>query len=215
MRRRAAGFRHSLMRRMFAVFLLTVVPILLGCLAVYHQGSNLAWRRGLRMVDAEQNYLLETIDRELTNICTSQLELTLGGDITYMINMDGVLSDYWHYRNISDMLDQLNQIARNNYWITQIRLHIPSMGKTLTSDLDLLPLMEECGQLSARQNNVSIFYPVLDGHFCIVSCNPLLKGEEQYYIVTQLRFEQLAAPLLPSVGGNSAASCSNRSCVTI
>lgn len=87
-------------------------------------------------MDAEQNYLLETIDRELTNISVSQLELTLDGDITYMINMDGVLSDYWHYRNISDMLDQLNQIARNNYWITQIRLHIPSMGKTLTSDLD-------------------------------------------------------------------------------
>ena len=40
MRRRAAGFRHSLMRRMFAVFLLTVVPILLGCLAVYHQGAT-------------------------------------------------------------------------------------------------------------------------------------------------------------------------------
>ena len=99
---------------MFAVFLLTVVPILLGCLAVYHQGSNLAWQRGLRLVDAEQNYLLETIDRELTNISVSQLELTLDGDITYMINMDGVLSDYWHYRNISDMLDQLNQIARNN-----------------------------------------------------------------------------------------------------
>ena len=202
MRRRAAGFRHSLMRRMFAVFLLTVVPILLGCLAVYHQGSNLAWQRGLRLVDAEQNYLLETIDRELTNISVSQLELTLDGDITYMINMDGVLSDYWHYRNISDMLDQLNQIARNNYWITQIRLHIPSMGKTLTSDLDLQPLMEECGQLAARQNNVSIFYSMLDGHFCIVSCNPLLKGEEQYYIVTQLRFEQLAALLPPTLGSN-------------
>ena len=81
---------------MFAVFLLTVVPILLGCLAVYHQGSNLAWQRGLRLVDAEQNYLLETIDRELTNISVSQLEVTLDGDITYMINMDGVLSDYWH-----------------------------------------------------------------------------------------------------------------------
>ena len=153
------------------------------------------------MVDAEQNYLLETIDRELTNICTSQLELTLDGDITYMINMDGVLSDYWHYRNISDMLDQLNQIARNNYWITQIRLHIPSLGKTLTSDL---AVAADGGmrQLSARQNNVSIFYPVLDGHFCIVSCNPLLKGEEQYYIVTQLRFEQLAALLPPTLGSN-------------
>ena len=99
-------------------------------------------------------------------------------------------------------MDQLNQIARNNYWITQIRLHIPSMGKTLTSDLDLQPLMEECGQLAARQNNVSIFYSMLDGHFCIVSCNPLLKGEEQYYIVTQLRFEQLAALLPPTLGSN-------------
>ena len=42
MRRRAAGFRHSLIRRMFAVVLVTVVPVLLGCLAVYHQGSDLA-----------------------------------------------------------------------------------------------------------------------------------------------------------------------------
>ena len=188
------------MFRMLLAFLLTVTPILLGCAYVYRAGSAIAWSRAIRMVDAEQEYLLEIIERELTNICTTQLDMTLSEEITYMINMDGVLSDYQRYRNIAGVMERLNQITRNNYWISQMRLHIPSMNSTLTSDLELLPLTGEYDAL-LKSGKLESFvdYPVLNDSFCIVTRYPLLRSEAQFYIVTQVRMDKLSSLLPPAM----------------
>lgn len=200
MRRRSKRWLNSMMFRMLLAFLLTVTPILLGCAYVYRAGSGIAWSRAIRMVDAEQEYLLEIIERELTNICTTQLDMTLSEEITYMLNMDGVLSDYRRYKNIADVMERLNQITRNNYWISQVRLHIPSMNSTLTSDLEFLPLTQEYEQLRKKGTLESfVDYPILDDNFCIVTRYPLLKSEAQFYIVSQVRMDKLSSLLPPAM----------------
>jgi two-component system, sensor histidine kinase YesM len=200
MRTKGRKLFQSLGARIALAFLLTMVLLLLGFLYVYSLGGQMIWTRGVSTLDAEQEYLLDTMERSLSNIYTYETEMAVSSEISFLINTYDTVGAYQRYRNMIDVMNRLSTMKRNNDWITSIRVHIPKLSRTLTDKMQYLPLYDECAYLEQLPSSF-ISFPTLNGSFCIVSRYPWLSGKPVFYIVAELAFNHLSTLLPPAFEG--------------
>ena len=128
------------------------------------------WTRGVNTLDAEQEYLLDTMERSLTNIYAYETEMAVSAEISFLINTYDAYSPYQRYSNMIDVMNRLSTMKRNNDWIASIRVHIPKLSRTLTDTSQYLPLYDECAYLSA--NDVKL-YQLSDIGRKLLHCQPI------------------------------------------
>lgn len=192
---------NKLMVKMMSASLLVVLPLVFSCLFLYSDGSSLMRKQVMERMAVEQENVCAYIDDEINRLCGILTDSTIYDDLCYLEQLYSILSVYQRARRINDLMDWLSLWQRNIDLISEIRIHIPRLNWTLTSDEKFWKMTEEYDFLMQIGSKDYLSFELIEDEITVVTRFPWLSDEKRYIVVAQLDFEAALKNVIPQEAG--------------
>ena len=187
---------NKLAFKLSALFLIVILPLTLFACMVYATSYQSLRQKTLDSIAQNGEQISMSIGQSLQNVFSAQNAMNVDDKIMYMIVMNNRASDYQRYINMLDVLDRLSTMRLSQSCISEIRLHIPAMNKTLMSNGTVTQLKDECQYYMREMEH---FYMLqADWNQLILACAyPWLEQNSYaYYLITEIDCQELTRSIL-------------------
>ncbi len=167
--KRPQGVKPGLAAKMAGAFLLAVLPVIIGNIIMYMQGTALLYARSQSSMNSRQEYVAKNIENIVSTIYTGEMSLIAGVDIGYLIDLYDVSSNYQKFRMIEEVQDSIDMFVAGNSWIADMRVYIPSIGRMLQSGESVSVMDAKYEWLEETSKGNYISFAESDGNFVIIT----------------------------------------------
>lgn len=187
---------NKLAFKLSGFFLIVILPLTLLACMVYSSSYQSLRKKTLDSIAQNGEMISMTIDQSLQNVFSAQSALNVDDKIMYMIMMDNRVSDYQRYTNMMDVMERLATMRLSQSCVSEIRLHIPVMNKTLMSNGTATQLKDECQYYMQEMEH---FYMLQAdwNHLTLACAYPWLgQNSYAYYLITEIDCQELTRSIL-------------------
>lgn len=187
---------NKLAFKLSALFLIVILPLTLFACMVYATSYQSLRQKTLDSIAQNGEQISMSIDQSLQNVFSAQNAMNVDDKIMYMIVMNNRASDFQRYINMLDVLNRLSTVRLSQSCISEIRLHIPVMNKTLMSNGTATQLQDECQYYMQEMEH---FYMLqADWNHLTLGCvYPwLAQNNYAYYLITEIDCQELTRSIL-------------------
>lgn len=143
--------KGSVFVRIILIFLGMMVPLYLLGAALYSLSTATLRKEFTSNLSAQMDFYLGSLENEIARISSMQVEFMNDEDINYLANAHSIMWDYEKTMAERRAERRLVLFKYSSKYIQDISVHIPGMGKTISSENGMAPLSSRYASILWRR----------------------------------------------------------------
>jgi len=180
------GVKPILLIKVTAMLLVVMIPLLTGYGFIFNQGYRLASERTIYSINTRQEYIVNTLEKELMSIYYQQMDITFNEDISYLIDMYHSLSDYRLYTLMLQIQKHLSTFMNGNPWVQNAVVILPGLDRMIEGEQGITPIGAEFEKQITLRYAEFFHFEIIDGAFSLVNQVHDRDGNLRYLCIVRL-----------------------------
>lgn len=150
------NIKNSIVIRLTSLFILIIIPLTTLGFVINNIGRDLIATNIINNASSISKGLFDRLDNELSRIYTLQTQIVSDAGTSTEIHQTNSYDDYNRVQQLIEIRSQINLIAGSSEYISDVRLHLPLVDKTISKSKGISSLLKEEYDYFIDKNNTSV-----------------------------------------------------------